>query len=67
MGGVVTEEHDISRPQYLELVYSKSKDLYDLIPHAPRPSTDPAKSPPETPVNGVVGSIQTPSTIKPTK
>ena len=32
MGGVVTEEQDISYAQYLDLVYSESGTLYDLIP-----------------------------------
>jgi hypothetical protein len=40
MGGVVTEEKAISRAQYLDLVYSQSDTLYDMIPHAPRPSND---------------------------
>ena len=67
MGDVVTEEQEISRTQYLDLVYSQSKTLYDLIPQAPRPSTDPTKPPPENLVDGVVGSIQPSSIAKPTK
>ena len=43
MSGIVTEEQDINRAQYLYLVYSQSKTLYDLIPQAPRPNTDPTK------------------------
>ena len=65
MGGVVTEEQAISRAQYLDLVYSQSRTLYDLIPQAPRPNTDPAKPPVEVPIDGIVGSIQSPSTVKP--
>ena len=57
MGSVVTEEQAISRAQYLDLVYSQSENLYDLIPQAPHPSIDPAKPPAETPVDGIVGSI----------
>jgi hypothetical protein len=38
MGGVVTEEKDISHAQYLDLVYSQTCTLYDLIPDAPHPS-----------------------------
>jgi hypothetical protein len=34
MGGVVTEEEAISRAQYLDLVYSQSGTLYELIPNA---------------------------------
>ena len=67
MGSVVTEEKDISRAQYLDLVYSQSGTLYDLIPQAPLPSTDPAKPPTKVPLDGIVGSIQSPSVEKPTK
>ena len=64
MGGAITEEKSISHAQYLDLVYSQSRTLYDLIPQAPRPSTDPAKTPAKPPVNGIVGSIQPPSIVK---
>ena len=57
MGGVVTEEQAISRAQYLDLVYSQSGTLYHLIPQDPHPSTNPAKPPVETPIDGIVGSI----------
>ena len=57
MGAAITEERAISHAQYLDLVYSQSETLYDLISQAPRPSTDPFKPPVETPVDGVVGSI----------
>ena len=60
MGGVITEEQAISQAQYLDLVYSQSRTLYDLIPQAPHPSIDPAKPPAEVPVDGIVGSIQSP-------
>jgi hypothetical protein len=39
MGGFVTEEHAISRAQYLDLVYLQTGTLYDLLPNTPRPST----------------------------
>ena len=64
MGGVVTKEKAIIQSQYLDLVYSQSKTLYDLIHQAPRPSTDPAKTLVEVPVDGIVGSIQSPSGVK---
>ena len=64
MGGVVTEEHAISRARYLDLVYSKPETLYDLIPNASHPNTNPTKPPAKTPVDGVVGSIRPPSTVK---
>ena len=57
MSGAITEEQAISQAQYLDLVYSQSGTLYDLIPQAPRPITDPAKPPTEAPVDGIVGSI----------
>ena len=67
MGGSITEEQAISRAQYLNLVYSQSRTLYDLIPQAPRPSTDPTKPSAEVPIDGIVGSIHSPSTVKPAK
>ena len=67
MGGSVIEEQAIIRAQYMDLVYSQSGTLYDLIPQYPRPSTDPTKPPAEVPVDGIVGSIQSPSAAKPTK
>ena len=67
MGGVVTEEIAISRDQYLELSYSQFGTLYDLIHNAPRPSTDDAKLPLETPIYVVIGIIQPSSTAKPAK
>ena len=45
--------------QYLDLVYSQSGTLYDLIPHAPRPTTDPSRPTAEPPIDGILGSIQT--------
>ena len=67
MGGAVTEEQAISRDQYLDLVYSQSGTLYDLIPQAPHPNTDPAKPSAEVPVDGIIGSIQSPSIAKSAK
>jgi hypothetical protein len=59
MGGVVTEEKAISRAQYLDLVYSQTGTLYDLIPDAPRPSTNPTPTPPTTShaVDGVIDTF----------
>jgi hypothetical protein len=39
MGGVVIEEHAISHAQYLDLIYSQTGTLYDLLLDAPHPST----------------------------
>jgi hypothetical protein len=66
MGGVITEEQAISHAQYLDLVYSQTGTLYDLIPDAPRPSTNP------TPmllvashvVDGVIGTFHTETQTK---
>ena len=49
------------------MVYSQSGILYDLIPQAPRLRTDPVKPPAEVLVDGIVGSIQSPSVAKPAK
>jgi hypothetical protein len=43
MGNIVTEEQAINHAQYLDLVYSQSDTLYDLIPNAPHPSNDPSR------------------------
>ena len=67
MGGAITEEQAISRDQYLDLGYSQYGNLYDLIPQAPHLSIDPTKPPVEVPIDGIVGSIQSPSTAKPAK
>ena len=57
MGSAVTKEQAISQAQYLDLVYSQSGNLYDLILQAPHPNTDPSKPPAEVLVDGVVGLI----------
>jgi hypothetical protein len=59
MGGVVTEEQEISRAQYLNLVYSQTGTIYNLIPDAPRPSTNPTPTPPATShvVDSVIGTF----------
>ena len=64
MGGVFNEEQAISRAQYLDLVYSQSGTLYDLIPHAPQTTIDPSKPITETPTDGILGSVQTETTSK---
>jgi hypothetical protein len=58
MGGVIIEEKAISRAQYLDLIYSQTGTLYDLLPDLPRPgssiiSTTPAAS---HVADGVIGS-----------
>jgi hypothetical protein len=61
MGGVVTEEKAISHAQYLDLVYSQTGTLYDLLPELPCPgasstSTAPAAS---HAVDGMIGTVHT--------
>jgi hypothetical protein len=46
MGGFITKEQVISRAQYLDLVYSQTSTLYNLIPDAPHPSMNPTPTPP---------------------
>jgi hypothetical protein len=59
MGGVVTEEQAISHAQYLDLVYSQTGSLYDLLPDAPRPSTTATSTTPASShaADGVIGTF----------
>jgi hypothetical protein len=61
MGGVVTKEEAIARAQYLDLVYSQSGTLYELIPNATRDTNDPSKPSSASHADGVIGSIKTQS------
>jgi hypothetical protein len=54
MGGLVTEEEAIAHAHYLDLVYSQSSTLYELIPNAPSTSTDPSKPSSTTHSDGVI-------------
>jgi len=56
MGGDVTEGQDIAA-QYLDLVYSQSVTLYDLIPNAPRPTIDPSRPTSKPSADGLVGLV----------
>jgi hypothetical protein len=62
MGGVVTEEEAIARAQYLDLVYSQSTTLHELIPNATCATNDPSKPSSSLHADGVIGSIKTQST-----
>jgi hypothetical protein len=66
MGGVVTEEEAIARAQYLDLVYSQSGTLYELIPNATHATTDPSKPSSTSHADGVIGSVKTQSTSQST-
>jgi hypothetical protein len=59
MGGVVMEEQAISRGQYLDLVYSQTSTLYELLPDAPHPSTSTTSTTPSTSqaADGVIGTF----------
>ena len=41
--------------------------MYDLIPHAPRPRTDPSRLGTEPPADGILGLVQTQTTTKSSK
>jgi hypothetical protein len=62
MGGVVTEEETIAQAQYLDLIYSQSGTLYELLLNAARANVDPSKPSSSSHVDGVIGSVKTPST-----
>ena len=57
MSGAVTEEDFIRHAQHLDLIYSQSGTLYDIIPNAPRPSNDQPRTAPRPHANGVIGSV----------
>jgi len=59
MGGCVTKEKSITRAQYLDLVYSQSSTLYDMLLNARHPSYDltTSKSTNTPPIDGVIGSM----------
>jgi hypothetical protein len=66
MGGVVTEEQAISHAQYLDLVYSQTSTLYDLIPDAPHPFTNPTPMPSVAShaADGVIGTFHVENQLK---
>jgi hypothetical protein len=66
MGGTVTEEQAIARAQYLDLVYSQSGTLYDLLPNVARANTDPSKPSSSSHADGFIGSVKTQSFSKST-
>ena len=61
MSGAVTEEDVIRRAQHLDLIYSQSSTLYDIIPNAPRPSNDIPRMAPGPHANDVIGFVSTTS------
>ena len=61
MSGAVTKKDVIRHAQHLDLIYSQSDTLYDIIPNAPRPSNDIPRTAPGSHVDGVIGFISTTS------
>jgi hypothetical protein len=61
MGRVFTEEQAISHSQYLDLVYSQTGTLYNLLPDAPCPSTTTTSMTPAAShvIDGVIGTFHT--------
>jgi hypothetical protein len=60
--GVFSEEQAIFRAQQLELIYSQSRMLYEIMPNAPRSTLDLEKPKSGPHVDGIVGSSQRKST-----
>src|SRR5713226_4290285 len=65
--GVTSEEEAILRAQQLDLIYSQSGILYEIIPEAPRPSHEAGKPKPGPHADGVVGSVTSPTVESLTK
>jgi len=59
MGGIVTKEQEISHAQYLDLVYSRTRTVYKLIPNALHLSTSPTCPSQYSHVDGMVESFKT--------
>ena len=55
--GVTTEEEAIFKDRQLDLIYSQSGILYEIIPDAPRSSTDTTKPKSGPHADGIVGSV----------
>ena len=64
---MTNEEEAILRAQQLDLIYSQSGILYEIIPEAPRPSHEPEKPNPGRHADGVVGSVTSPTVESLTK
>ena len=59
--GVTNEEEAILRAQQLDLIYSQSGILYEIILEAPRPTHDAEKPKLGPHADGVVGSVNSPT------
>ena len=58
---MTNEEEAIFRAQLLDLIYSQSGILYEIIPKALRPMHDAEKPNPGPHAGGVVGSVKSPT------
>ena len=58
---MTNEEEAILRAQQLDLIYSQSGILYEIIPEAPRPTHDAEKPKPGPHADGVVGFVNSPT------
>lgn len=58
MSGAINEEELILRAQQLNLIYAQSSTLYELTPHASRPTFDLTKPLLGPHADGVIGSVQ---------
>jgi len=61
--GVTNEEEAIFKAWKLELIYSQSGILYEIIPDASRSITDPSKPKSGPHADGIVGSVQSAGTL----
>ena len=61
MSGAITEEDVIRHAQHLDLIYSHSSTLYDIILQAPRPSNNKPWTAPGPHVDSVIGYVSTTS------
>ena len=57
LSGVVTEDQCICRAQHLDLIYSQSGTLYDLLPNALGNPNPPATQKTRAHADGLVGTI----------
>ena len=57
MSGAVTEEDIIRHAQHLDLIYSQSCTLYDIIPQVPQPLNDKPQTAPGPHADDVIGYV----------
>ena len=67
MSRAITEEDIIRHAQHLDLIYSQSDTLYDIIPQAPRPLNDKPWTALGPHADGVIGSFSTTSVSQATR